>query len=175
MYHEDTAEDGAALGNHVPHIDIGLAARDDEVVVERGNGQEGSTDAENLHEVGRRQPLVAYEHHDELGCHERQPEHEGEGDEAGEAQHLGEGTAEAFEVIAYLDEGGLCHSLHHARNGVGSHGVPFVGLGIDAHHVFVVDLTQHKGEDVVVDLVEDVSDEHLGGEAEHLADGSEEG
>ena len=170
--HEDAAEDGASLGDDVPHIDVGLAARDDEVVVEGGDGQEGAADAEDLHELGGGEPLFFNQCHDELWCHQRQSEHDGEGDEGGEAEHLGEDAAEASEVVAHLDEGGLRHALHHAGDGGRAHGVPLVGLGVGAHLDFGVDLAEHEGEDVVVDLVEDACDEHLGGEGEHLPDGT---
>lgn len=38
MNQEDGTEDGTALGDNVPHIDIGLAPRNDEVEIEGGDG-----------------------------------------------------------------------------------------------------------------------------------------
>ena len=92
MNHKDGSKNGTSLGYDVPHIDIGLATRNDEVEVEGGDGEESATDAEDLHEMGRGKPLLLEERDDELRSDKRQTEHHGEGDERGEAQHLGEGS-----------------------------------------------------------------------------------
>ena len=125
--------------------------------------------------MGGGEPLLFNQRHDEFWCHQRQSEHDGEGNETGEAQHLGEDSTQTLDVIAHLDEGWLCHALHHTRDGRGSHRVPLVGLVVSAHLVFVVKFAEHNGEDVVVHTDEDVGEEHLGRKTEHFFDGSEEG
>ena len=125
--------------------------------------------------MGRGEPLLLDEGDDELWCHQRQAEHDGERHETGETQHLGEDTTKAFEVIAHLHKGWLCHTLHHARDGGSPHRVPLVGLGVSTHLHLRVNLTQHEREDVVIHLIEDAGDEHLGGESKHFTNGGEEG
>ena len=125
--------------------------------------------------MGGGEPLLFNQCDDKLWCHQRQSEHDGEGNETGEAQHLGEDSTQTLDVIAHLDEGRLCHALHHACDGRGSHRVPLVGLVVSAHLVLVVKFAKHNGEDVVVHADEDVGEEHLGRKTEHFFDGSKEG
>ena len=122
--------------------------------------------------MGGRKPLVTDEHNDEFGGNKGEAEHDGECDEAGEAEHLGKSAAKTLGVVSYCHEGGVCNTLHDACDGGGAHGVPLVGLGVSTYFNFGVEFSQHKGEYVIVDLVEDVGDEHLGGKGEHFPYGS---
>ena len=45
-------EDGAPLGDDIPHVYVGFASCDNQVKIQRGYGEEGSADAEDAHEVG---------------------------------------------------------------------------------------------------------------------------
>ena len=113
----------------------------DQVEVECSDREEGTANTKNLHEVGRGKPLFLDEGDDELGCHQRESEHEWEGNEASEAQHLGEHATKAFEVITHFHKSRLRHTLHHTSDGVGSHRVPLVCLGVSTHLHLRVDFS----------------------------------
>ena len=66
--------------------------------------------------AGTHQPLLGDEDDDELLGHQRQAQHQGKGDEGGEAQQLAQYGLLAVAVFLYLGEHGLGDAVDDVRD-----------------------------------------------------------
>lgn len=99
-------------------------------------------------------------------CHDRESEHRRKSKEGTEAEYLAEHAQGAFAVVADACQYRLCHAAHHSCNKLMPRGVPFIGLVIIAHRLWVEVFSQYDRKQVVVQLVGDIGDEQLAAESE---------
>ena len=76
----------------VPEENVAASLADEEVGIKRGDGHEGTADAENLHQPCALNPFFRDEDSDELWRDERQSEERRTRHESREAQHLPKGA-----------------------------------------------------------------------------------
>ena len=156
-----------------PHVNIRASVADGEVLIECVQRNEGSAHAENLQQGHTRYPLVADGDEDELVRDQCQSEHQREGEKGGEAEHLAKHLLFLAPVVFHRREHGLRYLPHRVGDKRIGLGVPVVSLRVVAHIVNRIETTEDKGQHIVAHSVDDIGDEQLHAEGEHLPHRSE--
>ena len=144
---------------------------DEEVLVERLDGQERTADAQDAQQCHAVCPFVAQQQYDEVG-YQCQSEHGGHAEKCRKAQHLAEDVdLTAFAIFVDRGHDGLSHLLDSSGNQRVSHGVPFGRLCVVAYILRLEQSSEDNRQHVVVHLIHDVGNQYLAAESEHFADG----
>ena len=119
------------------------------------------------------QPFLRNRDGNQLWCDEGESEHGGKGDERCKAEHLAEDAELPLVVVGYLSEQRLRHTADHARDERMTHIIPFVSLIELPDLTLGVETAKDDGEEVVIDVVEDVCEQQFETESQHFAERTE--
>ena len=157
------------LQAHHPQVDVRSSAADDEVLIKRVDGQAGTAQAENLQQGHTALPGRADRQQYELVGYQCQAEHQREGYERREAQHLAEDALLAVIFVVDTGQYGLRYLCHRVGDERRPHRVPFVGLVKKSDGCDRQQFSEDEGQHVLADDGQHVGQQHLGRETEHAA------
>ena len=119
------------------------------------------------------QPFLRNRDGNQLWCDEGESEHGGKGDERRKAEHLAEDAELPLVVVGYLGEQRLRHAADHARDERMTHIIPFVSLIELSDFALGIETAEDDGEEVIIDVVEDVCEQEFETKRQHFAERTE--